>query len=50
MSLNHDTENLLTLHFNGKISKKSNFSKDQHELPEDGPYRLKHVGANIQMF
>jgi hypothetical protein len=31
-------------------SQKSNFTKDQHELPEDGPYGLKHVGANIKMF
>jgi hypothetical protein len=31
-------------------SQKSNFSKDHHELPEDGPYGLKHVGAIIQMF
>jgi hypothetical protein len=33
-----------------KNFKKSNFSKDQHELPEDGPYGPKHVGAIIQMF
>jgi hypothetical protein len=26
------------------------FSKDQRELPEDGPYGLKHVGASIQIF
>jgi hypothetical protein len=30
--------------------KKSNFSQDQRELPEDGPYGLKHVGASIEMF
>jgi hypothetical protein len=28
-------------------SEKCNFSKDQRVLPEDGPYRLKHVGASI---
>jgi hypothetical protein len=49
-SPNHDAENLLMLYFNGKNLKKSNFSKDQRELPEDGPYGLKHVGASIQMF
>jgi hypothetical protein len=39
------------LYFNVKtIFKKSNFSKDQHELPEDGPYGPKHVGAFIQIF
>jgi hypothetical protein len=46
-SLNHNTENLLTLHFNGKNLKKNNFSKDQRGLPEDGPYGLEHVGANM---
>jgi hypothetical protein len=49
-SLNHNTENLLTLHFNGKNLKKCNFSKDQRGLSEDGPYGLKYVGASIQMF
>jgi hypothetical protein len=49
-SLNHNTENLLTLHFDGKNLKKCNFSKDQRGLPEDGPNGLKHVGASIQMF
>jgi hypothetical protein len=49
-SLHHGTEYLLTLHFNGKILKKCNFSKDQRELPEDGPYVRKHVGASVQMF
>jgi hypothetical protein len=48
--LNHNTENLLTLHFNGESQKKCNFSKDQRGLPEDGPCGLKYVGANIQMF
>jgi hypothetical protein len=33
-----------------KNLKKSNFSKDQHELPEDGPCGLKQVGAFIQVF
>jgi hypothetical protein len=47
---NHNTENLLTLHFDGESLKKCNFSKDQRGLPEDGPYGLKHVGASIQMF
>jgi hypothetical protein len=32
------------------IISKLHFSRDQHELPEDGPYGLKHVGASIQMF
>jgi hypothetical protein len=50
-SLNHTTDSILTLYFNVKtIFKKNNFSKDQHELPEDGPYGPKHVGAFIQMF
>jgi hypothetical protein len=48
-SLNHNTENLLTLHFNGKNLKKQQ-SKEQRGLPEDGPYGLKHLGASMQMF
>jgi hypothetical protein len=50
-SLNHNIDNILTLYFNVKKKfKKSNFSKDQRELPEDGPCGPKHVGAFIQMF
>jgi hypothetical protein len=32
------------------ILRKSNFSKDQRKLPEDGPEGPKHVGANIEIF
>jgi hypothetical protein len=49
-SLNHNTDNILTLYFNVKNFKKSNFGKDQHELPEDDPYGPKHAGAFIQKF
>jgi hypothetical protein len=45
-SLNYNTENLLTMHFNDKNLKKCNFSKDQRGPPEDGPYGLKRVVAS----
>jgi hypothetical protein len=32
------------------ILQKSNFSKVQRKLPEDGPYGSKHVVANIEIF
>jgi hypothetical protein len=32
------------------ILQKSNFSKAQRKLPEDGPDGPKHVGANIEIF
>jgi hypothetical protein len=40
----------MTMYFYWLILQKSNFSKDQRKLPEDGPEGPKHVASNIEIF
>ena len=45
-----NTALLITMYFYWLFLQKCNFSQAQFKLPEDGPSRPKHVGANIRYF
>jgi hypothetical protein len=46
----HNTAKLITIYFYWLILQECNFSWAQRKLPEDGPGRPKHVGADIKHF